>query len=104
MNNMQEMMKKAQEMQQKLAQVQSEMEDERVEGTAGGGMVTVVANGKQRILSLNIDPEIVDKNDMEMLQDLIIAGVNQALENAQDMMNSAVKKVAGNVSIPNLFR
>ncbi|MGA1824341.1 MAG: YbaB/EbfC family nucleoid-associated protein [bacterium] len=104
MKNMQEMLKKAQEMQQKFSQIQQEMEEKTVEGTSGGGMVTAVVNGKGRLLSLVIDPEIVDKNDIEMLQDMIIAGVNKALENSQEMVNEEVKKVSGNIDITKLFK
>lgn len=98
------MLKKAQEMQQKFSQIQQEMEDKTAEGTAGGGMVTAVVNGKGRLLSLAIDPEIVDKNDIEMLQDMVIAAVNKALENSQDMVNEEVRKASGNIDITKLFR
>ena len=104
MKNMQDMLEKAKEMQQKFSQIQQEMEDRTAEGTSGGGMVTAVVNGKGRIVSLVIDPEIVDKNDIEMLQDMIIAGVNKALENSQDMVNDEVKKVSGNIDITKLFK
>lgn len=100
--NMQEMMKKAQKMQQDLARVQAEAENESAEGSAGGGMVTAVANGRQEIVSLTISPEVVDKDDVEMLQDLIRAAVNQALENVGLKIKDKMSKVTGGLNIPGL--
>ena len=81
--NIQQMMKQAQEMQERL---QKQMAELRVEGNAGGGMVTVVANGAKQILSLKIDPEVVSKDDVEMLQDLIVAAINDAQHKVDDAM------------------
>ena len=79
------LMKQAQKFQEKLAQVQEELENIEVEGTSGGGMVTVVCNGKQEVIQVKIDPEVVNPDDIEMLEDLIVAAVNQAKERAQEM-------------------
>ena len=93
--NMQNIMKQAAEMQQNLAKAQEELGGIKVEGTAGGGMVTVTANGKQEILQVKIDPEVVDPEDVEMLEDLITAASNQALEKAQQMASEHMQKSAG---------
>ena len=81
--NIQQMMKQAQQMQEKL---QKQMAELKVEGNAGGGMVTVVVNGSKQVLSLKIDPEVVQKDDVEMLQDLIVAAINDAHRKADDEM------------------
>jgi len=92
-----ELMKQAQKFQQRLAQVQEELEKIQVEGTSGGGMVTVVANGKQEITEVKIDPEVVNRDDVEMLEDLIVAAVNQARERAQEVAEEKMRKAAGGV-------
>ena len=97
------LMKQAQEMQKKLAALQEEMRQRTVEATAGGGMVTVVANGKSEILSLKIDPEVVSRDDVEMLEDLVQAAVNEALRRVQEMMAEEMSKITGGVRIPGLF-
>jgi len=86
MKGFNQMMKQAQEMQAKVIRVQKEVESQTVEAEAGGGMVKVTANGKQRILEIKIDPEVVNPDDVDMLQDLVMAAVNKALENAQEMI------------------
>ncbi len=98
-----DIMKQAQKMQAKMAQVQEELAQKMVEGSAGGGMVRVQANGKQEILSILIEPDVVDAEDVEMLQDLVLAAVNDALRRAQEMMAEEMKKVTGGMSIPGLF-
>lgn len=100
--NMQQMMQQAQKMQQDLAKVQAEAENETAEGTAGGGMVTAIANGKQQITSLTIKPDVVDKDDIEMLQDLTLAAVNQALDNVGLKIKEKMSKVTGGLNIPGL--
>ena len=107
--NLSKMMKQAQKLQASLMKVQDELEEKTVEGSAGGGMVTVVANGKQEILSVRIEPEVVDKDDIEMLEDLIVAAVNQARERAQELADQEMKKVTsglmpqlGELKIPGL--
>ncbi len=96
-------MKQAQQMQQKMGQMQQEMESRQVEATAGGGMVTAVVNGRQRLLSLTIDPQVVDADDVEMLQDLVVAAVNEAINKSQDMMQEEMSKLTGGMNIPGLF-
>lgn len=97
------MMKQAQQMQQKMGQMQQEMETQQVEATAGGGMVTAVVNGRQKLISLKIDPQVVDADDVEMLQDLISAAVNEAILKSQEMMQSEMSKLTGGMNIPGLF-
>ncbi|MFQ5453040.1 MAG: YbaB/EbfC family nucleoid-associated protein [Candidatus Zixiibacteriota bacterium] len=96
------MMKQVQEMQAKMEKLQAELENIEVEGTSGGGMVKVVANGKQDIVSLTIDPEVVDKDDVEMLQDLIVAAFNQAKQKAQDVQSEQMSGLTGGLNIPGL--
>jgi DNA-binding YbaB/EbfC family protein len=98
-----DIMKQAQKMQAKMAQIQEELAQKTVEASAGGGMVKVQANGKQEILSIMIEPDVVDAEDVEMLQDLVLAAVNDALRKAQEMMAEEMKKVTGGMSIPGLF-
>ena len=94
-------MKQAQKLQARLAQVQEELERKTVEGGAGGGMVTVVANGRQDILEVKIDPEVVDPEDVEMLEDLIVAAIKQARERAQELAEEEMSK-ATNAMMPQL--
>lgn len=96
-------MKQAQMMQKKMGQMQQEMESQQVEATAGGGMVTAVVNGRQKLLSLTIDPQVVDADDVEMLQDLIVAAVNEAINKSQEMMQAEMSKLTGGMNIPGLF-
>ena len=91
------MMKQIQKMQAKMEEIQAQLEETEVEGTAGGGMVKVVVNGKQDLLSINIDPEVV-----EMLQDLIVAAVNQARQKAQDLQNEQMSGLTGGMNIPGM--
>ncbi len=98
-----QMMKQAQKMQDKLAKIQDEMADKTVEATSGGGMVTATVNGKQQVLSVRIEPEVVDPQDVEMLQDLIVAAVNEALKKSQDMMAEEMSKITGGLQIPGLM-
>jgi len=95
-------LKQAQEVQSRIAQLQEEMAGRRVEATAGGGMVSVIMNGKQEVLSIQIDPEVVNREDMEMLQDLIRAAVNEAIRKSREMMAEEMKKLTGGLSIPGL--
>lgn len=103
--DMQKMMRQVQKMQEEMAKLQAELEERTVEATAGGGMVTVVVNGKQEVLSLRIDPEAVDPDDVEMLQDLVLAAVNSGLRQAQEMVASEMAKLtpAGMKLPPGLF-
>src|SRR5947207_15374444 len=94
-----QMMKQAQKMQEQL---QKDMEELRVEATSGGGMVTVVANGSKQLLSLKIDPEVVSKDDVEMLQDLILAAVNDAHRKADEQLAQTMGGMMGGLQIPGL--
>jgi len=98
-----DMMRQAQALQEKLAQLQEEAGKKTVEATSGGGMVTVVANGKQEIVSIKIDPEVVNPQEVEMLQDLILAAVNEARRKAQELMAEQMKTLTGGIQIPGLF-
>lgn len=100
-----DLLRQAQALQERMAKLQEEVGHKTVEGSAGGGMVTVVANGRQEVLSIKLDPEIVKAQDQEMLQDLIVAGVNDALKKAQTMMADEMKSVTGGLglNIPGLM-
>jgi DNA-binding YbaB/EbfC family protein len=100
-----DLLRQAQALQERMAKLQEEVGRKTVEGSAGGGMVTVVANGRQEVLSIKLDPEIVKGQDQEMLQDLIVAGVNDALKKAQTMMADEMKSVTGGLglNIPGLM-
>lgn len=97
-----DMMKQVQKMQAKMEEVQKELENKRVEGTSGGGMVKVIANGKQEILEIKIDPEVVNKEDVEMLEDLVLAAVNQAREKSVEVQNEEMAKLTGGLKIPGM--
>ncbi len=96
------MMKQVQQMQAKMEKIQAELEQTEVEGTAGGGMVKVTANGKQDIVSITIDPEVVDPDDVEMLQDLILAAVSQARAKAQELQTEKMASLTGGLNIPGM--
>ncbi len=100
--NIQNLLKQAQKMQKKLVEAQEELAEKTVEASAGGGMVTVVMNGKQEVISLNIEKEVVDPDDVEMLEDLIIAAVNEAKEKAEEMAKEEMSKLTGGLKIPGL--
>jgi DNA-binding YbaB/EbfC family protein len=97
--NIQQMMKQAQQMQERM---QQEMAGLKVEGNAGGGMVTVVVNGAKQVQSLKIDPEVVSKDDVEMLQDLIVAAINDAHRKADEEMSQKMGGMMGGLKIPGL--
>jgi len=96
-------MKQAQLMQQKMTRLQEELGERQVEATAGGGVVHAVVNGKQQLLSLKIEKSVVDPEDVEMLQDLVLAAVNEAIKKSQDMMQAEMGKITGGMNIPGLF-
>ncbi|MCK4460685.1 MAG: YbaB/EbfC family nucleoid-associated protein [candidate division Zixibacteria bacterium] len=96
------MMKQVQQMQAKMEKIQAELEQTEVEGTAGGGMVKVTANGKQDIVSITIDPEVVDPDDVEMLQDLILAAISQARAKAQELQTEKMASLTGGLNIPGM--
>ncbi len=103
MKNMKNMMKQAQQLQTKMAKMQEEMGDKTIEASAGGGMIKVVANGRQEIISVHIEKEVVDPEDVEMLQDLILAAVNEALTQSQKMVSEEMSKLTGGMNIPGLM-
>lgn len=100
MGNMNNMMKQVQKMQKDMMKLQEEVEQRQVEASAGGGAVTVVATGKKEIISINIKPEVVDPDDVEMLQDLVMAAVNEAIRMAEEMVSKEMGKVTGGLNIP----
>lgn len=95
--------KQAQQLQAKILKVQEEMANRTAEASTGGGMVTAVANGKQEIVSLRVEKEVVNPEDLEMLQDLIVAAVNAALKKAQEMVAEEMKKLTGGLYIPGIM-
>ena len=96
-------MKQAQMMQKRMAQMQQELEERRIEATSGGGMVKAVVSGKQQLISLTIDPKAVDPEDVEMLQDLVMAAVSEALKQSQKMAEEEMGKITGGLNIPGMF-
>ncbi len=102
MKNMNNMMKQAQKLQKKMLKTQEELATKTVEASAGGGMVKVIANGGQKIESIVLEKEVVDPEDIEMLQDLVMAAVNDALKKSQEMVSSEMGKLTGGLNIPGL--
>ena len=103
MKGMGNMMKQAQKLQAKMLKMQEELSEKTVETSAGGGMISVVANGRQQLVSIAIDKEVVDPDDVEMLQDLILAAVNDALNKAQEMVAGEMGKLTGGFNIPGML-
>jgi DNA-binding YbaB/EbfC family protein len=101
-NSMSELLKQAQTLQSKLSELQAEAERKTVEASSGGGMVTAVVNGKLQLVSIHIEPQIADAGDREMLEDLVVAAVNEAIRKAQQMMAEAMTRVTGGLKIPGL--
>lgn len=101
--NMNNLMKQAQQMQAKLSMLQNELADREVEASAGGGMVKVKVNGKQQLLSISINKDCVDPNDVATLEELVFTAVNQAMKQSQEMVQQAMSKVTGGMNIPGLF-
>ena len=96
------MMKEAQKLQEKMLAMQEEIAKRKVEATAGGGMVTVEANGKQEILSIKIDPEVINKDDAQMLEDLVLAACNEALRKSRELVQQELGKLTGGMKLPGL--
>lgn len=96
------LMKEAQRLQQQMAELQEQVAQKKVEATAGGGMVTVEANGKQELLSIKIDPEVINKDDAQMLEDLVLAACNEALRKARELVQQELGKLTGGLKIPGL--
>ena len=103
MGNMQNMMKQMQKMQKKMAEAQEELGEKKVEGTAGGGMVSVVVTGHKEIVEVTIKPEVVDPDDIEMLQDLVLAATNDALKKADELTNQTMGQFTKGMNMPGLF-
>ncbi|MBT8342049.1 MAG: YbaB/EbfC family nucleoid-associated protein [Desulfatitalea sp.] len=103
MKGMGNMMKQAQKLQSKMLKLQEQLADQTVETTAGGGMVKAVANGRQQIVSIHIEKDVVDPDDVDMLQDLIIAAVNDALAKAQEMVAAEMGKLTGGFNLPGMM-
>jgi len=100
MGNMNNLMKQAKKMQEQMLKMQQELEEKTVEASVGGGVVSVVANGKKEIMEITIKPEVVDPDDIEMLQDLILAAVNEAIRKADEMVQSEMSKLTGGLGMP----
>ena len=96
------MLKQAQKLQSKIFKLQDQLADRTVETTVGGGMVKAVANGKQELLSVKIEPEVVDPNDVQMLEDLIVAAVNDVLKKAQEMVTEEMTRLTGGFKLPGI--
>ncbi len=103
MKGMGNMMKQAQKLQAKMMKMQEELGEKTVEASSGGGMVKVVASGKQQVVSIQIEKEVVDPEDVDMLQDLVLAAVNDALSKSQEMVSSEMGKLTGGMNIPGLM-
>lgn len=101
--NMGNMMKQMQKMQKQMEEMQKQLEETEVEAGAGGGAVSCKVNGKKEVLAITIDESVVDPEDVEMLQDLVMAAVNEALRKAEEMMNKEMSKLTGGMNIPGLF-
>jgi DNA-binding YbaB/EbfC family protein len=103
MKDMQEILRQAQQMKEQLARLQEELGGRTVEASAGGGMVTVVANGRQEVVSVRIEKEVVDPGDVELLQDLVAGAVNEALSRSRRMVADEMAKITGGMNLPGLF-
>lgn len=95
--------RQAQQMQAKIGKVQEEMADRKVEASTGGGVVTAVVTGDQKLVEIKISPDVVNPDDVEMLEEMVVGAVNQAMRLAGDMMNEEIEKITGGMSIPGLF-
>ena len=102
MHNINNIMKQAKKMQEKIGKLQQELENKTIEAQAGGGMVRVVVNGKFEVVSLKIEKEVVNPEDIEMLQDLIVAAVNEGIRKSQEMASSEMSKITGGLGIPGM--
>ena len=102
MGNIQQLMQQAQRMQQQMAQKQAELAEKTVTAQSGGGMVTATVNGAHELLELSIDPDVIDPEDKEMLEDMVLAAVNQAMQQAEEMAQQELGKLTGGMNIPGL--
>ncbi|WP_071396748.1 YbaB/EbfC family nucleoid-associated protein [Bacillus tuaregi] len=103
MGNMQKMMKQMQKMQKDMAKAQEELGEQKIEGTAGGGMVTVIMTGHKEVVDVNIKEEVVDPEDVEMLQDLVLAATNDALKKVDELTNQKMGKFTQGMNLPGMF-
>lgn len=103
MGNMGNMMKQMKKVQKQMEEMQNQLEESEVEASAGGGAVTAKVNGKKELISITIDESVVDPEDVEMLQDLVIAAVNEAMRNADELAAKEMNKLTGGMNIPGLF-
>lgn len=101
--NMNSMMKKVQKMQQEMARTQQEIEEKEFSSTAGGGVIEAVVNGKKEVVKIKIDEDVVDPEDTEMLEDLVVAAINDALKKADEYSQKEMGKLTGNINIPGLM-
>ncbi len=101
--NMNSVLKQAQKMQEEMERIQQETEEENIEATSGGGAVRVIVNGKKELVEIKLDPDAVDPDDVETLEDLIMAAVNEAVKKAEDMMEEKMGAITGGLNIPGLF-
>ena len=102
-SNMQSMIKQAQKMQEDMAAKQAELEEQEYETSAGGGVVSVKINGRKEILSVKIDPEVVDPDDVETLEDLVVAAVNEAIKTVESVSSEEMQKITGGMGLPGMF-
>lgn len=100
--NMNQMIKQAKKMQEQMAKMQGELQERILETSVGGGAINVKINGKQEILEIKLKPEVVDPEDVEMLEDLILAGINDAIKQSQEMVSGEMSKITGGLNIPGL--
>lgn len=103
MKDMQEVLRQAKRMQERLARVQEELAGKTVEASSGGGMVTAVVNGRQEVVSIRIEKEVVSPEDVELLQDLVAGAVNEAMSRSRKMMTDEMAKITGGMNLPGLF-
>jgi len=103
MNNLAQLLQQAQKIQGRFRQMQLELENKKVEATSGGGMVRAVVNGKQELIELKIDPEIMMSKDVEMLEELVAAAVNKALQESRDIVGEEMSKITGGLNLPSVL-
>ncbi len=103
MKNLNKIMKQAQKMKAQIDRIQSELADRTVDASSGGGMVTAKVNGRNELVSIKFEKDVVDPEDIEMLEDLVVAAVNEAMRKVQEMMQEEMGKVTGGMNIPDLF-
>jgi nucleoid-associated protein EbfC len=101
--NMQKMMKQMQKMQKDMAKAQEELGEKRIEGTAGGGMVTVTVSGNKEVVEVNIKEEVIDPEDVEMLQDLVLTATNDAMKKAEELSNDTMGQFTKGMNLPGMF-